>query len=342
MKLQQGDRGTIETLRAITRDKNLYMRYTTLFMFDDGFTYRQISQVLGTGEKTAQRVIDTYRKGGIDEVQIYKYVGSTRALTEEQEQLLIVELTTYLYTECKEIVEYIESEFGIRYSVSGVCKLLKKLDFVYKKPKIVPGKANYEDQKKCRKKIIDLIENIEADSAVFFMDGVHPTHNSGGCYGWIRKGKEYELPANSGRQRININGAMNAVNPTEVYVDYTDSVNAQSTQRLIQKIKNKNRNKKHIYLITDNALYYNNKALKAWLEKDPRIEWVFLPPYSPNLNLIERLWRLLRKKIINGYYYQMFSEFKEQIINFFVGIENYSEELKSLMTIRFALVSQNL
>lgn len=284
-------------------------------------------------------MVDTYRKGGIDEVQIYKYVGSTRTLITEQEEVLSVELTTYLYTDCKEIVEYIDREFGISYSESGVCKLLKKLGFVYKKPKIVPGKANFEDQKKSRKKIIDLIETMDADSAVFFMDGVHPTHNSGSCYGWIRKGKEYELPANSGRQRININGAMNTVNPTELYVDFTDSVNAQSTQRLIQKIKNKNRNKKHIYLISDNAFYYNNKALRAWIEKDPRIKWVFLPP---NLNLIERLWRFLRKKIINGYYYQTFSEFKEQIINFFSGIKNYSEELKSLMTIRFALVNQNV
>lgn len=152
MKLQQGDRGTIETLRAITQDKNLYMRYTTLLMFDDGFTYRQISQVLGTGEKTAQRVIDTYRKGGIDEVQIYKYVGSTRALTEEQEQLLIVELTTYLYTECKEIVEYIESEFGIRYSVSGVCKLLKSSTLCTRSQKLYLGRPTMRIRRNVERK----------------------------------------------------------------------------------------------------------------------------------------------------------------------------------------------
>ena len=74
MKLQQGERGTIETLRAITRDKNLYMRYTALLMYDDGLTYRQIGQVLGTGEKAVKRVVDSYRKGGIEEVQTYKLV----------------------------------------------------------------------------------------------------------------------------------------------------------------------------------------------------------------------------------------------------------------------------
>lgn len=339
MRLLHENRGAIETLRAITRDKNIYMRYTTLLMFDDGFTYRQIGQVLGTGEKTAQRVVDSYRKGGIEEVQTYKFVGSKRALNEEQEASLIKELKTYLYTDCKSVVQYILENFGVQYSISGACKLLKKLGFVFKKPKIVPGKADYKAQKECLEKLETLFEKLDKESAVFYMDGVHPTHNSGECYGWIMKGKEYELPANSGRQRININGAMNALKPTEIFVDYTESVNAQSTKRLIQQIKSKNRHKKKIYLVSDNALYYKNKELTEWIARDKRIEWIFLPPYSPNLNLIERLWRFLRKKVINGYYYQNFVEFKDKIIDFFKEIKSYNSELKSLMTLKFRLIN---
>ena len=82
---------------------------------------------------------------------------------------------------------------------------------------------------------------------MYCLDGVHPTHNTGTCKGWIMKGQEYEMPSNSGRQRLNINGAMNVKNPTDILIDYTESVNAQSTQRLISKILSKNKNKKRNY-----------------------------------------------------------------------------------------------
>ena len=78
--------------------------------------------------------------------------------------------------------------------------------------------------------------------------------------------------------------------------DIADSVNAQSTQRLCRKLLRKHP-RKTIYLLCDNARYNRNKMLQNWA-KDQRIEFVFLPPYSPNLNLIERLWRLMRKKLL--------------------------------------------
>jgi len=145
------------------------------------------------------------------------------------------------------VQQYILKEFGIEYSISGVCKLLKRMGFVYKKPKLIPSKANPEEQSKSAeqlREIIENIDNIDKQSVIYVMDGVHPTHNTGNCYGWIQKGEEFEIPANSGRQRININGAMNAKNPTEVIIDVTDSVNAQSTERLIKKYLEKTKTKK--------------------------------------------------------------------------------------------------
>lgn len=335
--LQNKEREDIKYRQALTLDKNVYMRYTSILMFDDGFTYSQIARALGIGEKTVQRAVEVYRTGGIEEVSKYHYVGNTPMLTDTQERVLIDELKTHLYISCKEIKDYIQRQFAVEYSISGVRKLLNRIGFVYKQTQLIPGKADLKEQSKAATELTQLIENLEETEKLFFLDGVHPTHNTSNCKGWIQKGQNYTIPANSGRQRININGAMNAQDPTEIVVDYTDSVNAQSTQRLIENILEANPSSKKIYLVSDNAKYYRNTALMEFLNKNKRLEWIFLPPYSPNLNLIERLWRFMRKEVLNGFYYDVFSKFKRAIESFFGKIQMYETELKKLMTLKFQL-----
>lgn len=335
--LQDKERTELEILRAGTKDKKIYVRYTCVLMYDAGLTYDEISLYLGIGEKTSRRAVEAYRKGGIEELSRYNFVGNTSNLTDYQERILVKELATNLYVSCKEVVEYIKNEFDIEYSESGVCKLLKRLGFVYKQTKLIPGKADLAKQSDMAGELAQLIENLDEDSKVFFMDGVHPTHNTGNCRAWILKGEDYGLTSNSGRQRLNINGAMNAQDPTETYVDYTDSVNAQSTIRLIENIIASNKNRKVIYLVSDNARYYKNTILQEYIGQQPTIKWIFLPPYSPNLNLIERMWRFMRKEVINGYYYDTFDKFKKEIHQFFGSLKHYESDLRSLITLNFQL-----
>jgi len=99
----------------------------------------------------------------------------------------------------------------------------------------------------------------------------------------------------SGRDRVNINALINARDVTDVLMLDCASVNADSTQALYQKALERNVG---AIIISDNAKYYKNKKLNEWLE-NTKIVQEFLPPYSPNLNLIERLWRFLRKKVID-------------------------------------------
>ena len=84
----------------------------------------------------------------------------------------------------------------------------------------------------------------------------------------------------------------------------------------------------------DNARYYKNKALNEWL-LSTKIVQIFLPPYSPNLNIIERLWKFLKKEVINTTFYRTFDEFKNGISNFFKNIKNYQDKLETLLTNNF-------
>ncbi len=95
-----------------------------------------------------------------------------------------------------------------------------------------------------------------------------------------------------------------------------------------------NPDKKTIYIISDNAKYYRNKELLEWTQTT-KIVPIFLPPYSPNLNLIERLWKFLRKEKINTCFYRTKEKFRQAILEFFENIGRYQNELASLLTLNF-------
>ncbi len=87
---------------------------------------------------------------------------------------------------------------------------------------------------------------------------------------------------------------VNAHDPTDVVIEESASINAQSTIALLKKLEQKNKSLQHIFVVADNARHYRNRTVKAFL-KTSKVQIIFLPPHSPNLNLIERLWRFLKK-----------------------------------------------
>lgn len=89
--------------------------------------------------------------------------------------------------------------------------------------------------------------------------------------------------------------------------------------------------------MADNAKYHHAKLVKK-KAKDLDIEFIYLPPYSPNLNLIERLWKFLKKKLRKNKYYNTFKKFLNAIYDFFKNIDDYREELKTLLTLNFEIV----
>jgi hypothetical protein len=138
--------------------------------------------------------------------------GSTPKLSWEQSQKFIEHLRGHIYLYVKEIIAYVQSTMNIIYTIPGMRDWLKRNSFSYKKPAIVPGKANAELQKKWINEYHQLKQNLPKDTAIFFMDGVHPTHNIQPAYGWIQTGVRKEISANNGRSRINLSGAIDIIN----------------------------------------------------------------------------------------------------------------------------------
>ncbi len=117
----------------------------------------------------------------------------------------------------------------------------------------------------------------------------------------------------------------------------TETINAQSTIKLLTKIREQNHSKKNIYIILDNARYHHSVKIKEWLSFNKKFHLIFLPPYSPNLNMIERLWKYLNKKVINNRYYLSQYEFKTKIRYFFSSIRFQWNELETLLIDHFQI-----
>ena len=331
-----------EQLRALQRNTKLsrrrYRKVTVLVMLHQGFAVTAVESALGLDDNTIRRYWEGYETKGIDTYLADHYVPFTGRLTERQEERLSAHLDTTLYLDVKPIIAYVQEQFSVTYSISGMRDLLHRLGFTYKQTKAVASKADEQAQRTfVQERLPKLLEQVAAGAAeVCYADGVHPTHNTKTGRGWIRKGQDFAVDCNSGRRRVNINAAVRATKPEHIVYDVTDSVNAQSTQRVCRQLLKKHPGKT-IYYICDNAAYNRCGWLQDWAAGQ-RIEFVFLPAYSPNLNLIERLWRLLRQEAINSIYYEWYEDFLDGVVSFLDNAKSYKSQLRSLLTLNFRTV----
>jgi transposase len=328
----------IESLRRYQRNVKgkEYIKVTSILMLARGLSIEIVSDSLGIDISTVYRYWHVYKRGGLDSLVENRHKGYWGMLSSQQLSLLRTELKLHVYTDSKSVAIWIQRQFGITYTPEGVVDLLNRIGFTYKKTKELPCECDAGKQEVFVSELSDILNKLKEKDIVYYADGVHPTHNSRSTYGWIEKGKEFEQPTVSGRDRVNVNGLINARDVTDVIALECKSINAQSTKELYQQSLDRHPQAERIYIISDNARYYRNRELAQWVETT-KITQVFLPPYSPNLNLIERLWRFLRKKVINTHFYRTKELFRRAIHDFFENIADYKEELETLMTLNFRL-----
>lgn len=319
------------------KDKRLADRIKTILLLNDCWSYEKISQALLLDESTIRRNEKEYLKGGINSLLTLEYKGSEPSLSNTQLEELATHLDNQIYISSKQICFYVEKKYGKKYTQSGMTKLLVRLGFVYKKPKVVPGKINVSAQLKFVEKYKTLKKNLGKKEKIYFMDAAHPQHNVKATYGWIKRGKNKTIPSNTGRRRLNINAAIN-IKDKKVIEDEVESVNAETVISFFKKVEQKNIDCEKIYVICDNARYYRNKNVTKFISSS-KIELVFLPPYCPNLNLIERLWKFCYEKVLYNKYYDKFSDFKNAVMGFFENICNFKEELDKRLVEKFQIVS---
>jgi transposase len=305
-----------------------------------GWSAEDVAEILQIDANTVRNHFKRYRQGGIEALRAIGtgVGGSACALDAEQLAILDVHLQKNLYLSARAIAHWVQVRYGVCYTESGMTAVLHRLGYVYKKPKLVPGKADRQAQEQFLLDYDNIMQNKGKDDPVYFMDAVHPQHNPVLACGWIKRGEEQAVKSNTGRRRVNINGAIDLAR-LEPVVRFDDTIDAASTIALFEQLQALNLVATWIYVICDNARYYRSKAVQEYLKRS-RIKLVFLPPYAPNLNLIERLWKFFKKKTLYNRYFETFAEFQRACEEFFANPHRYHRELRSLLTPNFAIVGE--
>lgn len=177
-----------------------------------------------------------------------------------------------------------------------------------------------------------LAEARAGEAHLFFVDAAHFVMGSFLCCVWCLV--RLVIRGASGRKRYSVLGAWNAATNALVSVTTDATVNSDTMCALLGKIAALGL-KGPVRLVLDNARY-QHCVLVMDVAKSLKIELLFLPSYSPNLNLIERLWRFVKKKALYARHYDTFEAFRGAIDGCLTKIETeHAEELKSLMTHKF-------
>jgi transposase len=321
------------------KDKRAADRIKAIYSLGTGFSVEDVVKILMLDEETLRNHVKRYQIGGINALITEHYMGSFSKLSAVQLQELNAHLEQNTYLTVEAVIAQVNDRYGVLYSVSGMTDLLHRLKFTYKKSKLVPAKADKEKQEQFLKRLEELRKNKGSSDPILYMDGVHPQHNTMLAYGWIKKGQDNIIKSNTGRQRININGGLDA-DTHAVITREDESINAISTIALLEQVQAAYPLAVIIYVICDNARYYRSKLVGKFLEIS-KIQLVFLPSYSPNLNLIERLWKFMKKQVLYNKYYEKFDTFKQMTLGFFENIQQYKTQLDSLLTNNFQLLNAN-
>jgi transposase len=268
-------------------------------------------------------------------------------LTLAQQEQLKAEATSGRFKSAAMAQAFIKDTFKKTYSLGGVRKLLKRLGFSFHKVSSFLFKAKRDKQE-------EFVRDYEQDKPKvqsqgwrrYFIDGVHPLYGMEVLYYcWLPVGKRLELGVGGGRKRLNILGAF--CPDDHEYIDrrYTDkNLTAQSVIELFERMMELHPQTKHFRIYLDNARYQHAKVLKAWVEqtkadKGVTFDLKHLPAYSPNLNLIERLWKFVRKEALQTWH-ESFEKMQEAVAGVLDNLCAYKEQLRTLMTERFHLTPE--
>ncbi|WP_460630536.1 IS630 family transposase [Insolitispirillum peregrinum] len=121
----------------------------------------------------------------------------------------------------------------------------------------------------------------------------------------------------TGRQRLNLHGALNLESGACHLVE-AEAMNAETTIALLSRLPDAYPEARKIHVVLDNARYHHAKMIREWVDtQGKRINLIFLPPYAPNLNPIERLWAVLHKTVTHNKFYPTFNDFVDAVPGFF-------------------------
>ena len=311
--ITEQQKAELERLHDSSRDGRVRDRIKAILLASEGWSSAMIAQALRLHQTTIDHHISAFlNKGKLKP----ENGGSDSKLSAEQTAFLISQLSDNLFHHTRDVIAFVTRTWNIIFSIPGMNKWLHRNGFTYKKPSGVPHKLSEEKQRQFIEYYKELKTTV-GDEPILFIDGVHPTQATKISYGWIRKGQKKAVKTTGSRTRLNIMGALNLKALTSPLICEYKTINEYNVSRFFNEIRKvyPDYNQK-IHVILDGAGYHRSQLVKDWAEV-VNIRLHYLPPYSPNLNPIERMWKLMNEHARNNRYFSSTREFREAISVFF-------------------------
>jgi len=292
-----------------------------------------IGQLAGVHRHCVKHWIDTYQNQGFESLLQFKYGTNKSELESHCESILKT------FTECppmssSEAKSRIEDLTGISRSPTQIRQFMKRHGLRSIKTGHIPARADAEKQQQWVKLTLEpaIEEARKGECNLLFMDAAHFILEPFICALWCVV--RMFIKASSGRNRINILGAVNAITKEVFTLSNTSYISAATIIAFLKQLKMHNAGLP-LKIVLDNARYQHCKLVEQ-TAKELNITLLFLPSYSPNLNIIERLWKFTKKKILYAKYYDSPVKFHTAITEFFQTVnQKYHTDLNKLLTLEF-------
>ncbi len=285
-----------------------------LYLKSRGLSHQEICRLCYICKTTLVSYLRQYQQGGIEQLKQLNYKGQPSQLNEQAPTI-----ESYFQEHPPRTVSEAQAKIlaltGIKRNPSQIRNFLHRLGMRCRKVGFIPGKSaepeKIEEQEQFRQQQLEpLLQEAKAGKrAVFFVDAAHFVHRA--YLGFIWCFTRIFIPSPSGRKRFNVLGAINAVTKQVISVSNQTYINAKTVCELLFQLSELDL-ENPITLVLDNARYQKCQFVKdiaAFLG----IELLYLPSYSPHLNLIERLWRFVRNECLYSKYYENFADFQSAI-----------------------------
>src|SRR3954463_5230173 len=334
--LSAKQRQEIQDRRRQASDRRIFQRLSTLLWIDEGRTREEVAELLGVSSRQVGDWLRIFRNKGLDALCTLHYRGDPGRLRPAQVERLKREIAKGGFHNADQVRAWIEEHFGVAYSPSGVKDLLRRIGASYRKVSGFFWKADRDEQRAFVRKYRRHRRQGGAGPRRYFVDACHPVWGLELLYCcWLLVGQRHYVGVGSGRKRLNILGAYSPDDHDYVDLRLTkEKITGEPFIKLLEALLARHPDTEKFILYLDNARYYSKPVVKEWLSRHRQFHRVFLPAYSPNLDLIERLWKFLRKKALNRWH-ETFEAMQGAVGEGLDHLDRYHPELDSLMTEEF-------
>jgi transposase len=335
----------MERRRKGTLDRRVYQRLTAVLAVGAGKTREEVAELLGIGLTQLSEWLRVFRHDGIDALCEIHNKGDPGKLTPKQIDQLKAKVSTGCFRNSDQIRDWIQSTFAVGYSSSGVKDLLKRIGVSYHKVTAFLWKGHPDKQRAFVKRVAQHKRQARRPDAPrtrrYYVDACHPVWGVDLVFCcWLLLGQRLLVGMGSGRKRLNILGGY--CPDDHEYIDYRltrDNINGEQFVNFLRLLRAMHPETERFILYVDGARYYNSPVVKEWLRRHPEFHLSQIPAYSPNVNLIERMWKFMRTKALSRWH-KTFDDMQAAVSEVLDHVDNYRDGLRTLMTERFHIIAK--